>query len=286
MKKRGLGKGLNALLAINITNDNEYEINNLNIEQIIPNKYQPRQKFSQDSLQELATSIKTQGLLQPILVRYIVDGKYELIAGERRWQACKLAGLTTISAIVRNVNDSDAAVLALIENLQRENLNALEQAYALDKLQQEFNLTQQQIADVIGKSRTTITNSLRLLNLHDDVKNMLLNNELDMGHARALLGLDISEQFTIAQMVCNKGLNVRQTEQLVRELQQKSTNNQQATEFTNNNYHDLNIVKLQNELTNKINFKVQIKCNAQGKGKLVINYDSVDNLNKLLNIFK
>jgi len=279
MKKRGLGKGLNALLANSIS-ENEYEIHNLNINQIIPNKYQPRKQFTPESLQELASSIKTQGLLQPILVRNITNEEYELITGERRWQACKLAGFATISAIVRNVNDNDAAILALIENLQRENLNALEQAYALQKLQQEFNLTQQQIADVLGKSRSAITNNLRLLNLHDDVKNMLLNNELDMGHARALLGLELNNQFEVAQIICTKQLNVRQTEQLVKNFH-KNTNNQEITKPEN-----LNFTEIQKNLTEKINFKVQIKCNNQGKGKLIINYDSIDNLNKLLDIFK
>jgi len=279
MKKRGLGKGLNALLANSIS-ENEYEIHNLNINQIIPNKYQPRKQFTPESLQELASSIKTQGLLQPILVRNITNEEYELIAGERRWQACKLAGFATISAIVRNVNDNDAAILALIENLQRENLNALEQAYALQKLQQEFNLTQQQIADVLGKSRSAITNNLRLLNLHDDVKNMLLNNELDMGHARALLGLELNNQFEVAQIICTKQLSVRQTEQLVKNFH-KNTNNQEITKPEN-----LNFTEIQKNLTEKINFKVQIKCNNQGKGKLIINYDSIDNLNKLLDIFK
>jgi len=282
MKKRGLNKGIAALLSLNEINQAETsEILNLNVKQITPNKYQPRKIFNKESLAQLAQSIKEQGLLQPIIVRKINDETYELIAGERRWQACKLAQIYTISAIVRDLSDKQTALMALIENMQREDLNILEQANALQKLQQEFNLTQQQIADNLGKSRTTITNLLRLLNLNDEVKDLLNAQELEMGHARALLSLEQNEQIIAAKKIIEQKLTVRQTEDLIRNWH----NNKNQESQKNLSEPNSNIVQLQTELTQKINFPVKIKCNNKGKGQLVISYNSLDNLTKLLDLF-
>jgi len=281
MKRRVLNKGITTLLSLNEIEQTSFnEVLDLNVDQIISNKYQPRKIFNPETIQELANSIKEQGLLQPIIVRK-KDDNYELIAGERRLQACKLAQIPTISAIIRDLSDQQTALMALIENLQRENLTALEQSNALNNLQKEFNFTQQQMADSLGKSRSSITNSLRLLNLSDEVKTLLNQQKIEMGHARALLSLNNKDQIIAANQIVEQKLNVRQVEDLVRNWHNLEIKN------PSNNKTKLNpnIEQLQQELASKINFPIQIKCNNNGKGKLVISYNSLDNLNKLINLF-
>lgn len=279
VKKKGLGRGLGALLASSTVNeDSSSEANTqkeLPIEFLQRGKYQPRQDMSQEALQDLANSIKSQGIIQPIIVRNIGKDKYEIIAGERRWRASQIAGLETVPVVIKNVADEAAIAMALIENIQREDLNPIEEAIALQRLQQEFELTQQEVADAVGKSRTVITNLLRLMNLREDVRTMLEHGDLEMGHARALLGLNGDIQSSAAKAVVGKGLSVRQTESLVRKLQQEK----QAKKPTE---PSADIKQLENELTEKLGSKVLLQHGAKGKGKLVINYNNLDELDGIL----
>lgn len=279
VKKKGLGRGLGALLASSTVNeDSSSEANTqkeLPIEFLQRGKYQPRQDMSQEALQDLANSIKSQGIIQPIVVRNIGKDKYEIIAGERRWRASQIAGLETVPVVIKNVADEAAIAMALIENIQREDLNPIEEAIALQRLQQEFELTQQEVADAVGKSRTVITNLLRLMNLREDVRTMLEHGDLEMGHARALLGLNGDIQSSAAKAVVGKGLSVRQTESLVRKLQQEK----QAKKPTE---PSADIKQLENELTEKLGSKVLLQHGAKGKGKLVINYNNLDELDGIL----
>jgi ParB family transcriptional regulator, chromosome partitioning protein len=279
VKKKGLGRGLGALLASSTVNeDSSNEANTqkeLPIEFLQRGKYQPRQDMSQEALQDLANSIKSQGIIQPIAVRNIGKDKYEIIAGERRWRASQIAGLETVPVVIKNVADEAAIAMALIENIQREDLNPIEEAIALQRLQQEFELTQQEVADAVGKSRTVITNLLRLMNLREDVRTMLEHGDLEMGHARALLGLNGDIQSSAAKAVVGKGLSVRQTESLVRKLQQEK----QAKKPTE---PSADIKQLENELTEKLGSKVLLQHGAKGKGKLVINYNNLDELDGIL----
>lgn len=279
VKKKGLGRGLGALLASSTVNeDSSNEANTqkeLPIEFLQRGKYQPRQDMSQEALQDLANSIKSQGIIQPIVVRNIGKDKYEIIAGERRWRASQIAGLETVPVVIKNVADEAAIAMALIENIQREDLNPIEEAIALQRLQQEFELTQQEVADAVGKSRTVITNLLRLMNLREDVRTMLEHGDLEMGHARALLGLNGDIQSSAAKAVVGKGLSVRQTESLVRKLQQEK----QAKKPTE---PSADIKQLENELTEKLGSKVLLQHGAKGKGKLVINYNNLDELDGIL----
>lgn len=220
VKKRGLGRGLDVLLT-----DVQHEDDNLDdslqyfpLDMIQPGKYQPRVDMSQESLDELADSIKAQGLVQPIVVRPINGGRYEIIAGERRWRASKLAGLDTVPALVRDVSDRSAIAMALIENIQRENLNPMEEANALHRLREEFSMTHQEAAEAVGRSRAAVSNLLRLRNLNDDVKRLVENCDLEMGHARALLALEAELQSETANIIVEKGMSVRETEQLIRRL--------------------------------------------------------------------
>lgn len=281
LKKRGLGRGLDALLESSKapSSDSKDQENNqkqLPIEYLQRGKYQPRRDMSQDALQELAQSIKAQGIIQPIVVRHLNEKKYEIIAGERRWRASQLAGLAEVPVIVKNVSDEAAIAMALIENIQREDLNPIEEAIALQRLQQEFELTQQEVADAVGKSRTTITNLLRLMSLEDDVKTLLEHGDLEMGHARALLGLEGEKQSAAAQSVAGKGLSVRQTEALVRKLQQEKDNKKTKS------VADANIKQLETELSEKLGTKVAFQHSAKGKGKLVISYSNLDQLDGVL----
>ena len=225
-KKRGLGRGLDALLATSQASapekseqDNQSsELQKLPIEYLQPGKYQPRKDMSPEALDDLASSIRSQGVIQPIVVRKLADHLYEIIAGERRWRASQLAELDVVPCIIKDVPDEAAVAIALIENIQREDLNAMEEAQALDRLMVEFELTHQEVADAVGKSRTTVTNLLRLNNLNDDVKLLLEHGDIEMGHARALLALNGETQTQAAQTVSGKGLTVRDTENLVRRL--------------------------------------------------------------------
>lgn len=281
VKKRGLGRGLDALLdsaktELNHAEKEENTQRQMPIEYLQRGKYQPRRDMSQEALQELASSIKSQGIIQPIVIRQLSEKKYEIIAGERRWRASQLAGLAEVPVIIKNVSDEAAIAMALIENIQREDLNPIEEAMALQRLQQEFELTQQEVADAVGKSRTTITNLLRLMALQDDVKTLLEHGDLEMGHARALLGLDGDKQSTAAQQVVAKGLTVRQTESLVRKLQQEQENKKTVTEPS------ADIKNLETELSEKLGAKVMLQHGAKGKGKLVIRYNNLDELEGVL----
>lgn len=283
-KKRGLGRGLDALLATShqaqqtdASDDNEQsgELKKLPIEFLQPGKYQPRKDMSPEALEELASSIRAQGVIQPIVVRSIAANKYEIIAGERRWRASQLAQLDVVPCMIKEVPDEAAVAIALIENIQREDLNAMEEAQALDRLIQEFELTHQEVAEAVGKSRTTVTNILRLNNLEPDVKTLLEHGDIEMGHARALLSLEGEKQQQAAQQVAGKGLSVRDTETLVRKLMQPAKE-------TAPQLPDPDVKKLETRLSENFGTAVTINHNAKGKGKLVINFASLDELDGIL----
>ena len=283
-KKRGLGeRGLGALLAgskVSLDQDVENhdgELRELPVDLIQRGRYQPRRDMDPAALQELADSIRQQGVMQPVVVRCIAEGRYELIAGERRWRATQIAELDRIPAIIREVPDEAAIAMALIENIQRENLNPIEEAFALQRLQEEFGLTQAQVAEAVGKSRTTITNLLRLIGLTEDVRTMLEHGDLEMGHGRAMLTLSPELQLQVARTVVSKSLSVRQTEALVRRVQQhKDQPAATALEL------DPNIRALQDDLSERLGARVSIAHGQRGKGKLVIEYTSLDELDGIL----
>lgn len=284
VKKRGLGeKGLGALLkganvSLEQESDKDGELRDIPVELVQRGKYQPRRDMDPDALEELAESIRQQGIMQPIVVRPIGEGRFEIIAGERRWRAAQLAELDRVPAIVRDVPDEAAIAMALIENIQRENLNAMEEAMALQRLQEEFELTQSEVAEAVGKSRTTVTNLLRLINLTDEVKVMLEHGDLEMGHGRAMLTLSSTQQIEVARQVESKSLSVRQTEALVRKLQSEvSKDKTKAPKKV-----DPDIKRLQEDLSEKIGAAVAIDHGAKGKGKLVIKYNSLDELDGIL----
>jgi ParB family chromosome partitioning protein len=252
----------------------------LPVDLIQSGKYQPRREIEPESLRELADSIITQGLMQPIVVRPISDQMYEIIAGERRWRATQLAGLDVIPAVIRDVSDQAAIAMALIENIQREDLNPIEEAASLQRLQREFELTQQEVATAVGKSRSTVANMLRLMTLQEDVRRLLEHGDLEMGHARALLGLEGSDQSQAARTVVGKGLTARQTEALVRNWSAKKT--QPASDAS----VDPNIRHLQDDLSQRLGASVKIQHSAKGKGKLVLHYNSLDELDGILSHIK
>ncbi|SFK03071.1 ParB/RepB/Spo0J family partition protein [Methylophaga sulfidovorans] len=279
-KKRGLGRGLDALLA----DVHQEESANLDdslqhfpLDMIQPGKYQPRVDMSQESLEELADSIRAQGLVQPIIVRPVGEGKYEIVAGERRWRASRMAGLVEVPVLIRDVSDRSAIAMALIENIQRENLNPMEEANALFRLREEFEMTHQQAAEAVGKSRATVTNLLRLRNLNDDVKRMLENGDIEMGHARALLGLEGSVQSDAAKQIVEKVLSVRETEQLIRRIL-KPTPDKKAEPVA----AQADIEELEKRIANRLGKGISIKHRANGKGKLVFDYANIDELKNLM----
>jgi ParB family chromosome partitioning protein len=284
IKKRGLGRGLDALLGGSTAavleeeavKADSRELQHLPLDLIQRGKYQPRRDMDPSALEELANSIKAQGVMQPIVVRPIGGGRFEIIAGERRWRASQQAGLDKIPAMVREVPDEAAIAMALIENIQREDLNPIEEAVALQRLQQEFELTQQQVADAVGKSRVTITNLLRLIALPEEIKTLLAHGDLEMGHARALLGLPLEQQVEGARHVVARGLTVRQTEALVR--QWLNTKEKPAEKVK----ADPDINRLEQRLAEKLGAPVQIKHGQKGKGQLVIRYNSLDELQGVL----
>ena len=284
VKKRGLGRGLDALLGGSSVSSLEEqaqkadsrEFQYLPLDLIQRGKYQPRRDMDPAALEELAQSIKAQGVMQPIVVRPIANGRFEIIAGERRWRATQQAGLETIPAMVREVPDQAAIAMALIENIQREDLNPVEEAVALQRLQQEFQLTQQQVADAVGKSRVTISNLLRLIALPEEIKILLSHGDLEMGHARALLGLPTAQQVEGARHVVARGLTVRQTEALVR--QWLNTKELPVVEAK----VDPDISRLEQRLAEKLGAAVQIKHGQKGRGQLVIKYSSLDELQGVL----
>ena len=284
VKKRGLGRGLDALLSgpsisaleAQAVKVDRKELQHLPVDLIQRGKYQPRRDMDPQALEELAHSIRAHGVMQPIVVRPIDDERYEIIAGERRWRATQQAGLDTIPAMVRVLPDEAAIAIALIENIQREDLNPLEEAMALQRLQQEFELTQQQVADAVGKSRVTIANLLRLISLPEAIKTMLAHGDLEMGHARALLGLGEDRQVEGARHVVARGLTVRQTEALVRQwLSDKPEPVEEAKP-------DPDISRLEQRLAERLGSAVQIKHGQKGKGQLVIRYNSLDELQGVL----
>jgi len=292
-KKKGLGRGLDALLGgmrdpepgtedgTGDAGESEAairEIVSLPIDVIARSRYQPRREFDPDSLRELADSIVAQGVIQPIVVRPVGVGRYEIIAGERRWRASQQAGLSEIPVVVREVDEQSAIAIALIENIQRDDLNPLEEAGALRRLLTEFELTHQQVAEAVGKSRTAVSNLLRLLELNDDVKQHLQEGRLDMGHARALLGLHGPHQSTAAGQVISRGLSVRETEKLVRRLQAQEKPTSAGSEPS----QDPNVRRLQDDLGERLGTRVRIQHGNRGTGKLVIAYNSLDELDGIL----
>ncbi|MCF7520373.1 MULTISPECIES: ParB/RepB/Spo0J family partition protein [Pseudoalteromonas] len=296
-KKRGLGRGLDALLSSSkpapsadnqqqatakpeqvsevVAEQSKGELQKLAIEFLQSGKYQPRKDMSEEALEELASSIRAQGIIQPIVVRPIGANKYEIIAGERRWRAAQLAKLDTVPCIIKDVPDEAAVAIALIENIQREDLNAMEEAIALNRLLNEFELTHQQVAEAVGKSRTTVTNLLRLNNLNDDVKILLEHGDIEMGHARCLLALDGEAQSDAARSAVAKALTVRETEKLVRAILEPAPEKEVQEK-------DPDVKQLEQKLAENLGAKVEINYNKKGKGKLVISYTNLDELDGIL----
>lgn len=296
MTKQRLGTNLNALLGSTrlpepMSNDpsgssavkesQDGTMRNLPVEFLVRGKHQPRRDMHADALEELAESIKEQGIMQPIVVRPVEHNRYEIIAGERRWRAAQLAGLTEVPALIRDVPDEAATAMALIENIQREDLNPIEEAIALSRLQKEFELTQYEVAKAVGKSRAAVANILRLMALNPEVKKMLEYGDLEMGHARALLSLELMDQLEVAKTIISKGLSVRQAESLVRRIQQEKEKGDKTVKCL-----DPNIKQLEDELSEKIGARVAIQCNAKGRGKLVISYNTLDELDGVLEHIK
>lgn len=286
LKKRGLGKGLDALLSNShaaskkhteevVVVDKKEELIHLDLDLLQPGKYQPRKDMSPEALEELAHSIRNQGIIQPIVVRPVSNNQYEIIAGERRWRASQLAGVEKIPCIVKAVPDDAAIAIALIENIQREDLNAMEEAIALQRLMQEFELTHQQVADVVGKSRASVSNLLRLNGLNEPVKRLLEYGDIDMGHARALLAIEGEEQTNLARLVAAKELTVRETERLIN----KTLNPPKPVETTTK---DQDVCRLEQQLIERLGAKVSIAHSSKGKGKIVINYQNLAELDGIL----
>jgi len=273
---KGLGRGLDALLSGN-SNEREEILRDLRIEQLKPGKYQPRSHMDETALNELAASIKVQGVIQPILARELPDGSCEIIAGERRWRAAKLAGLSVVPVLVRKVPDNAALAMALIENIQRENLNPLEEAVGIQRLIDEFQMTHQTAADAVGRSRSAASNLLRLLKLPEVVQDHLSAGRLDMGHARALLALEGANQISAANKIVAEGLSVREAEKLVND-----TLNPLAKQSKHKLQPSRDIIRLQESVADQLGTKVGIHHGAKGKGKLVIEYQSLDQLDGIL----
>jgi len=261
-----------------VQNNNRDELRHLPLDVITPGRYQPRSVFDEDKLGELADSIRAQGIVQPVVVRPIADDQYELIAGERRWRAAQIAEIDTIPAVVRDVPDEVSVAMALIENIQREDLNPLEEAAALRRLIDDFQMTHQEAADAVGRSRAAVSNLLRLLELMQEVKDLIDLRQIEMGHARALLSLDDELQVQAAREVVHKRLSVRETESLVRRLQQARTKTERRI--------DPDILRLQNRLGETLCAKVRIQHQASGKGKLVISYNNSDEFEGILDRLK
>ncbi len=300
MKKRGLGRNLDVLLSRTRTtpltpvptspettaptateNNNGEQLSKLPLQSLQAGRYQPRKDFAPEALQELADSIRTQGVIQPIVVRKINNERYEIIAGERRFRAAQLAGLTEIPAVIKDIPDEAALAISLIENIQRENLNPLEEATALQRLGDEFGLTHQEIAGAVGKSRAAVTNLLRLLTLQPDVKLLIENGDIEMGHARALLALNDLAQSQAARTVVTRGLSVRETEDLVRKWQGDAANSYRLPKKA-----DPNITRLQQQLSEHLGAAVVCKHNNKGKGKLIVHYSNLMQLEGILERMK
>jgi ParB family chromosome partitioning protein len=291
VKKRGLGRGLDALLTtgrpaattteptteqqVTAAERHQHELQKLPIEWLKPGKYQPRKDMSQDALEELASSIRAQGVIQPIVVRQVAEQLYEIIAGERRWRASQIAALAEVPCIIKNVPDEAAVAIALIENIQREDLNAMEEAVALQRLLTEFELTHQQVADAVGKSRATVTNLIRLNQLADDVKTLLEHGDIEMGHARALLTLTEQQQSDAGRVIAAKQLTVREAEALVRRILE-------PVPATEPKQKDPDVAALEQRLSERFAAPVQISFSKKGKGELVIGYSNLAELDGIL----
>ncbi len=285
MAKRKLGRGLDALLAGAVTEDNAVDISvplsgdqlrELPVEFLQRGKYQPRRDMHTEALEELANSIRAQGVMQPIVVRPVAPDRYEIIAGERRWRAAQIAELDVVPTLIKDVPDEAAIAMALIENIQREDLNPIEEAQALIRLQNEFELTQQEVATAVGKSRTAVTNLMRLMTLQEEVRRLLEHGDLEAGHAKALLGLKEEQQAEAARTVVARGLSVRQTESLVRRLLQQAEAG--ATEVKT----DPDIKRLEEDLSERVGAPVILQHTAKGRGRLVFKYDSLDELDGII----
>jgi ParB family chromosome partitioning protein len=275
VKMRGLGRGLDALLAG--SGDNvvaEEALQNIKVSLLQPGKYQPRTRMDKESLGELAESIKAQGVMQPVLVRPVGGGKYEIIAGERRWRAAQLAGLGEVPALIREVADEAALAMSLIENIQRENLNPLEEALGIQRLISEFGMTHQAASEALGSSRSAVSNLLRLLNLAAPVQELLMQGKIDMGHARALLSLSAAKQIETANLVVHKGLSVRETEKLVYQIEHPLVKHHPQ--------RDRDLLRLQENFSAKLGAQVVITPGKKGKGTILIHYESLEQLDGIL----
>lgn len=277
--KRGLGRGLDALLGDVAAKDDKPKSQSLPIEFLQRGKFQPRKDIDPEKLQELADSIRSQGIIQPIIVRQIETEKYEIVAGERRWRAAQMVGLQDVPVVIKDIDDRTTMAQTLIENIQREDLNPLEEAEALRRLLDEFAMTHQDIADAVGKSRTTITNLLRVLDLQAEVKKLLLARQLELGHAKVLLGLEGLQQINAAKKIAQEGLSVRAAERLVKGLQAGATNKPAKN-------IDPDTLRLQNDLTNRLGTKVMIDHKSNGSGKLIINYSNLEELDGIIGQIK
>ena len=275
VKQIGLGRGLDALLSADANVASAEMLRLLRVEALQPGKYQPRTQMDQESLLQLADSIRAQGIMQPILVRQVADDRFEIIAGERRWRAAQLAGLQEVPVIVREIADEAALAMSLIENIQRENLNPLEEAGGIKRLIDEFNMTHQTAAEAVGRSRAAVTNLLRLLHLAPPVQEMLMSNRLDMGHARALLGLEGANQIAAAEHIASSALSVRQAEALVKRASQgKPKSPAKKT--------DPDVARLQEELSESLGTQVRIQALINGTGVVSIHYHDLDQLDELV----
>ena len=279
MKNRGLGRGLDALLSNDADNQSSEETSNvIALDRLISGKFQPRKNFNQDTLKELADSIKAQGIIQPILVRMISNNQYEIIAGERRWQAAKIANLKEVPVIIKDISDSTALAMALIENIQREDLNVIEEARGIRRLIDEFNITHEEAAEAVGKSRTTVSNILRLLNLCEHAQKALETKKIEMGHARAILSLSLIDQTMMCQKIINQQLTVREVEKAVSKGETKKIPSKQSK--------DNDIKRMENELSDRFGTNISISHKQSGKGSINFKYTNLDDLERIIKKLK
>ncbi|XOJ89287.1 ParB/RepB/Spo0J family partition protein [Methylophilaceae bacterium Uisw_097] len=279
MKNRGLGRGLDALLSNDGDNQSSEETSNLiALDKLISGKFQPRKNFNQDTLKELADSIKAQGIIQPILVRMISNNQYEIIAGERRWQAAKIANLKEVPVIIKDISNSTALAMALIENIQREDLNVIEEARGIKRLIDEFNITHEEAAEAVGKSRTTVSNILRLLNLCEHAQKALETKKIEMGHARAILSLSLIDQTMMCQKIINQQLTVREVEKAVSKGETKKIPSKQSK--------DNDIKRMENELSDRFGTNISISHKQSGKGSINFKYTNLDDLERIIKKLK
>ena len=279
MKNRGLGRGLDALLSNDGDNQSSEETSNvIALDRLISGKFQPRKNFNQDTLKELADSIKAQGIIQPILVRMISNNQYEIIAGERRWQAAKIANLKEVPVIIKDISDSTALAMALIENIQREDLNVIEEARGIKRLIDEFNITHEEAAEAVGKSRTTVSNILRLLNLCEHAQKALETKKIEMGHARAILSLSLIDQTMMCQKIINQQLTVREVEKAVSKGETKKIPSKQSK--------DDDIKRMENELSDRFGTNISISHKQSGKGSINFKYTNLDDLERIIKKLK